>query len=61
MRHVTDIKIGKLEYTDDHIKWNGDTFQRETINGKDMIQIDGEWKEAGDGGFPWENEANNGN
>ena len=61
MRHATDIKIGKLEYADDYIKWNGDTFQRETRNGKDMIQIDGKWKEAGSSGFPWENEANNGN
>ena len=61
MRHATDMKIGKLEYADDHIKWNGETFERETRNGKDMIQIDGKWKEAGDGGFPWENEANNGN
>ena len=61
MRHATDIKIGKLEYADDYIKWNGKTFPRQTINGKDMIQVEGEWKEAGDGGFPWENEANNGN
>jgi hypothetical protein len=61
MRHATDIKIGKLEYADDHIKWNGVTFPRETINGKDMILIDGEWKEAGDSDFPWEQEANNGN
>ena len=61
MRHATDIKLGKLEYADDYIKWNGDTFQRETRNGKDMIQIEGKWKEAGDGDFPWENEANNGN
>ena len=61
MRHATDIKIGKLEYGDFHIKWNGETFIRETINGKDMIQVDGEWKEAGSPGFPWENEANNGN
>ena len=61
MRHATDIKIGKLEYADDHIKWNGDTFQRETRNGKDMIKVDGKWKEAGHGGFPWETEANNGN
>ena len=34
---------------------------RETINGKDMIKVDGQWKEAGDGGFPWEDDANNGN
>ena len=61
MRHATDIKIGKLEYTDDYIKWNGDTFERETRNGKDMINFDGKWKEAGYKSFPWEQEANNGN
>ena len=61
MTHATSIEIGKLEYADDYIKWNGDTFKRETRNGKDMIQIDGKWKKAGSPGFPWENEANNGN
>ena len=61
MRHATDIKIGKLEYGDYHVKWNGETFPRETIDGKDMILVDGEWKEAGHEGFPWETEANNGN
>ena len=61
MRHSTDMKVGKLEYGDDYIKYNGDTFVRETINGKDMILVYGEWKEAGDEGFPWEVDANNGN
>mgnify|MGYP003127569398 FL=1 len=61
MRHATDMRTGKLEYGDDYIKYNGDTFARETINGKDMIDVYGEWKEAGDHGFPWENDANNGN
>ena len=61
MRHATDMKIGKLEYTDDHVKWNGEKFERETRNGKDMIKVDGKWREAGHEGFPWENEANNGN
>ena len=61
MRHATDIKIGKLEYADDHIKWNGETFPRETIDDKDMIFVEGKWKEAGHEGFPWESEANNGN
>ena len=61
MRHATDMKIGKLAYADDHIKYDGNTFARKTINGKDMINIYGEWKEAGDEGFPWENDANNGN
>ena len=61
MRHATDMRIGKLEYGDDYIKYNGDMFKRETINGKDMIDVYGEWKEAGDHDFPWENDANNGN
>ena len=60
MRHATDMRVGKLEYGDDYIKYNGDTFVRETRNGKDMINIYGEWKEAGDTGFPWEDDANNG-
>ena len=61
MRHATDIKIGKLEYADDYIKYNGETFERKDINGVDSILVDGKWKEAGDTGFPWENDANNGN
>jgi len=61
MRHATDMKIGKLEYGDDYIKYNGDTFARETRNGKDMIMVDGKWSEAGEVKFPWENDANNGN
>ena len=60
MRHATDIKIGKLEYGDYHVKWNGETFPRETIDGVDSIYVDGEWKEAGTHDFPWEVEANNG-
>ena len=61
MRHATDMKLGKLAYSDDDITYNGDVFLRETRNGKDMIKVDGKWKEAGDTGFPWENDANNGN
>jgi len=60
MRHATDMRIGKLEYSDYHVKYNGDTFPRETIDGKDMIHINGEWKEAGSHDFPWEMDANNG-
>jgi hypothetical protein len=61
MRHATDMKIGKLEYGDYHVKWNGETFDRETIDGVDSILVDGEWKPAGSHDFPWEVEANNGN
>ena len=60
MRHATDIKLGKLSYEDDFVTYNGDVFPRETRDGKDMIKVNGRWKEAGDTGFPWENDANNG-
>ena len=60
MKHATNMKIGKEGYTDDYIMYNGEKFPRETINGKDMILVYGEWKEAGDEGFPWERHADNG-
>ena len=60
MRHATDMKIGKLAYTDNSVTYNGEVFERKDINGVDSILVDGEWKEAGDTGFPWEDDANNG-
>ena len=61
MRHATDMKLGKLAYTDDSVTYNGKVYPRKTINGKDMIIVDGVAKEAGSEDFPWEKEANNGN
>ena len=61
MRHATDMRVGKLAYSDDHVMYNGEKFEREDINGVDSILVDGEWKEAGSHDFPWENDANNGN
>tara|TARA_R100000315_G_scaffold18191_1_gene6443 strand:- start:213 stop:653 length:441 start_codon:yes stop_codon:yes gene_type:complete len=61
MRHATDMRLGKLSYDDDHIMYNGDRYERKDINGVDSILVDGEWKAAGDDGFPWEDDANNGN
>jgi hypothetical protein len=61
MRHSTDMKLGKLAYSDDSVTYNGEVYPRKTINGKDMIIVDGVAKEAGSEGFPWEREANNGN
>ena len=57
MRHATDMKTGKLAYGDSFVKHNGITYPRETRGGKDMIKVDGKWKEAGSN-FPWEKEAN---
>jgi len=61
MRHATDMKLGKLAYDDDHIMYNGERFERKDIDGVDSIMVEGKWKEAGDTGFPWEDDANNGN
>ena len=61
MRHATDMKTGKLSYGDDFVKFNGVTYERKDINGKDMIIVDGVAKEAGSTAFPWEHDANNGN
>ena len=57
MRHATDMRLGKLAYNDDSVYYNGVTYPRETREGKDMIKVDGKWKEAGDD-FPWEKTAN---
>jgi len=61
MRHATDMKLGKLAYGDDFVSYNGEMFEKKTINGKDMIIVDGVAKEAGSEDFPWEKEANKGN
>ena len=57
MRHATDMRLGRLAYSDDAVYYDGITYPRETRNGKDMIKVDGKWKEAGDD-FPWEKTAN---
>jgi hypothetical protein len=61
MRHATDMRLGKLAYDDDSITYNGEVFPRMDIDGVDSILVNGKWKEAGDTGFPWEDDANNGN
>ena len=38
MRHSVDMLTGKLSYGDDFVQFNGVTYPRETINGKDMIK-----------------------
>ena len=60
MRHATDMKLGKLAYDDDSVTYNGKKFPRMDIDGVDSILVDGKWKEVGDTGFPWEDDANNG-
>ena len=60
MRHSTDMRERELAYGDDFVKYNGKTYPRVTVDGRDMIIVDGVAREAGDGNFPWEDDANNG-
>ena len=50
MRHLVDMKIGKLSYTDDDITWMGEKYERK--NGK--INYNGKWVKEGSKEFPWE-------
>jgi hypothetical protein len=50
MKHIVDMKTGKLSYTDNSITWMGETYERK--NG--MINYNGRWFEEGDKNFPWE-------
>ena len=48
--HQTDMKVGKLAYDDNFIKWNGEIYDRK--NGK--IFYNNEWVPEGSKDFPWE-------
>jgi len=50
MVHMTDMKVGKLAYDDNHIKWNGEIYPRK--NGK--IFYEEQWIPEGSKDFPWE-------
>ena len=50
MVHMTDMKIGKLAYDDNHIKWNGEIYPRK--DGKIFYQE--QWVPEGSKDFPWE-------
>ena len=50
MVHMTDMKIGKLAYDDNHIKWNGEIFPRKDGN----IFYQEQWVPEGSKDFPWE-------
>ena len=50
MVHLTDMKVGKLAYNDNAIKWNGEIYARK--DGK--IHYNGKWMPEGSKDFPWE-------
>ena len=54
MQHMTDLKTGKLAYTDDMVMWNGNNYQR-LDDGK--ILFEGKKYKEGDKKLPWEYSA----
>ena len=50
MKHLVDMKTGKLAYTDDDITWMGETYKRD----KGHIRYNGKWLPEGSREFPWE-------
>jgi len=50
MIHMTDMKVGKLAYSDEAIRWQGEIFPRK--EGK--IYFDKQWLPEGSKDFPWE-------
>jgi len=50
MKHMVDMKTGKLGYSDNHVKWNGKKYARK--DGK--INYKGKWIPEGSKKFPWE-------
>ena len=51
MVHMTDMKLGKLAYNDNYIKWNGEIYNRKDGH----IFYNNEWLPEGSKHFPWEN------
>ena len=50
MKHIVDMKIGRLDYEDEYLKWDGVKYARK--NGK--IHYKGKWIREGSRDFPWE-------
>ena len=50
MKHMAHIELGKVDYGDNYVFYDGVTYPRE--NG--MIYFEGEWLPEGDVEFPWE-------
>ena len=50
MKHIVDMKTGKLSYTDDTISWDGQEYVR--LEG--MINYNDKWMPEGSEEFPWE-------
>ena len=54
-KHAKDMAAGKLDYSDNHIRYNGKSYMRK--EGK--VKYNGKWHDEGSKSFPWEKAAYN--
>tara|TARA_R100000700_G_C3136965_1_gene120055 strand:+ start:495 stop:899 length:405 start_codon:yes stop_codon:yes gene_type:complete len=50
MVHMTDMRLGKLAYSDNAVKWEGEVYPRKDGH----ILYDDQWLPEGSKDFPWE-------
>ena len=51
IKHMVDLKTGRLKYDDYSLTWDGQTYERN----KGKIYFEGRWLPEGSADFPWEN------
>ena len=50
MKHIVDMKIGRLDYDDGWLQWDGVKYPRKDGH----IKYKGKWQPEGSKNFPWE-------
>ena len=50
MKHMVDMKTGRLAYDDDYVTWDGNKYKRD----HGFISYEGDWYKEGATMLPWE-------
>ena len=56
MKHMVDMRIGRLDYDDNHVLWDGNKYMRDNILGMGYVKFEDNWYPEGDTNLPWEKE-----
>jgi len=56
-KHREDMESGRADYNHHNITWEGEQFDRIIVNGKAGVMWEGQFREDGWDGFPWEKSA----
>ena len=50
MKHMTHMKLGRVDYTDEYVFWDGVEYPRQ----QGYVLYENQWVEEGDVDLPWE-------